>query len=81
MVAEINAAPGSREALEARYGQVWDTSELTRDFTVLSFAAPFVVVTRKSDSAQGSMMFQATPPVFTSVLTHTGRNYEESSRQ
>lgn len=24
-VAEINAEPGSREALEAQHGQVWDT--------------------------------------------------------
>lgn len=70
MVAEINAAPGSREELESKYGQVWDTNELTRDFTVLSFAAPFVVVTRKSDSAQGSMMFQATPRFYFSFDAH-----------
>ena len=32
MLAEINAEPGSREYLEAKHGQVWDTSELARDF-------------------------------------------------
>ena len=25
---EINAEPGSREALEAQYGKVWDTDQL-----------------------------------------------------
>jgi hypothetical protein len=61
MVAEINANPGSREALEAEYGRVWSTSELTQDFAVLSFAAPLVVVTRKSDNAKGTLMFQHAP--------------------
>jgi hypothetical protein len=31
---QINAEPGSREALEARYGQVWDTEQLRQDFDV-----------------------------------------------
>jgi len=39
-LAEINAQPGSREALEAQHGQVWDTEELRRDFEVLGFLAP-----------------------------------------
>src|SRR5271166_5061273 len=30
ILAEINAAPGSREYLEHKHGQVWDTSELQR---------------------------------------------------
>lgn len=30
--AEINAEPGSREALEAQYGQVSDTSGFTAEF-------------------------------------------------
>jgi hypothetical protein len=61
MVAEINAQPGSREYLEAKHGQVWDTSELSNDFEVLGFAAPLVVVTRKSDGQQGSLYFQHSP--------------------
>lgn len=59
--AEINAKPGSREALEAQYGEVWDTSELTRDFDVIGFAAPLVVVRRKSDGMKGSLEFQHQP--------------------
>ena len=55
LVAEINAEPGSRAALEAEHGQVWDTSELTQDFHVTGFMAPFVVVNRKNDGAEGSL--------------------------
>lgn len=60
-VAEINAEPGSREALEAEYGQVWDTQELSRDFEVIGFGAPCVVVKRKSDGQKGSLEFQHQP--------------------
>jgi len=60
-VAEINADPGSREALETQYGQVWDTGELARDFIITGFMAPFVVVRRKSDEVQGSLEFQHQP--------------------
>jgi hypothetical protein len=60
-LAEINAEPGSRQALEAEHGQVWDTQELGRDFTVLGFLAPYVVVRRKSDNKRGSLEFQHHP--------------------
>jgi hypothetical protein len=60
-LAEINAQPGSREALAAQHGQVWDTNELRRDFDVLGFAAPLVVVRRKSDGVRGSLEFQHSP--------------------
>ena len=58
---EINAEPGSREALEAQHGQVWDTAELRNDFSVLGFAALFVIVRRKSDGVRGSLEFQHNP--------------------
>jgi len=61
MVEEINAAPGSREALEASHGQVWDTDELRADFKVDGFMAPMVVVTRTADGVRGTMMFQHRP--------------------
>ncbi len=60
-LAEINTQPGSREALEAQYGQVWTTEELSKDFEVIGFAAPLVVVRRKSDAKQGSLEFQHNP--------------------
>lgn len=63
-LAEINAEPGSREALEAEYGQVWTTQELGRDFDVLGFAAPLVVVRRKADGVRGSLEFQHAPRLY-----------------
>ena len=60
-VAEINANPGSREALEAQHGKVWSTEELTKEFIVSGFAAPFVVVTRRSDGQMGLLEFQHSP--------------------
>jgi hypothetical protein len=64
MLAEINAQPGSREALEAEHGQVWDTQGLGQDFDVLGFAAPLVVVRRRSDGARGSLFFQHSPRLY-----------------
>ena len=61
MVAELNANAGERAALEARYGQVWDTEQLTTDFEVQGFLAPFVVVVRNSDKVRGSLEFQHNP--------------------
>jgi len=60
-LAEINAQPGSREALEAQYGRVWTTAELSEDFEVLGFAAPLVVVRRKADAKKGTLEFQQSP--------------------
>lgn len=60
-VREINAKPGSREELEAKYGQVWDTKELGADFEVMGFMAPYTVVRRRADGVLGSMMFQHYP--------------------
>jgi hypothetical protein len=35
----------------------WTTEDLTRDFEVLNFQAPYVVVRRKADEVLGSMRF------------------------
>ena len=61
MTNELNSKESERERLEKEYGQVWDTSELQRAFTVTGFMAPFVVVIRKSDGVKGSLMFQNSP--------------------
>lgn len=60
-LAEINAEPGSREALEAQHGQVWSTDEMSRDFEAIGFMAPFIVVRRKADRVRGSLEFQHNP--------------------
>ena len=41
--------------------QRWTTAEMTRDFTVHSFLAPFVLVTRKADGAHGTLEFTHSP--------------------
>lgn len=58
-IAKVSADP--RVDLEARYGQLWDTTELGSEFSVSGFAAPYVVVTRKSDGAQGTLLFSHSP--------------------
>ena len=40
MLVEINAQPGSREYLEAKHGQVWDTQQLSDDFEVHRLRRP-----------------------------------------
>ena len=57
----INANVGPRDAMEARYGQVWSTDEMQKEFTVSGFQAPYVVVTRKSDNKVGSLQFAHSP--------------------
>jgi hypothetical protein len=46
---DITLEPGSRAALEAAYGQVWDTSQMTNDFDFLDFMPPLVAVRRRAD--------------------------------
>jgi hypothetical protein len=42
----------------------WSTEELQRDFDVLGFQAPFVVVRRRSDGVKGSLQFNHNPRVY-----------------
>ena len=70
MVSEINSNPNDREALTATYGPVWDTEELSRDFEVKDFMAPFVVVKRKADGVKGSLMFQGSPRFYFSFTPY-----------
>lgn len=63
-LAEINAEPGSREALTVQHGRVWSTDELREEFEVLGFMAPYVVVRRRSDGVKGSLEFQHNPRFF-----------------
>ena len=69
-VREINTNPRAREVLQTEYGQVWDTTQLAKEFEVLGFAAPFVVVRRKSDRMLGSLEFQHSPRVYFNFMPH-----------
>jgi hypothetical protein len=67
---EINAEPGSREALEAQYGKVWTTIELAEEFEVIGFMAPLVVVRRRADGVKGSLEFQHNPRLYFDFRPH-----------
>ena len=69
-LAEINVEPGSREALEAKYGQVWDTDQMTEEFQAIGFMAPLIVVRRKSDGVKGSLEFQHSPRLYFNWQPH-----------
>ncbi len=58
------SGPTPREVLEQTHGRVWDTSQLTEDFEVIGFLAPFVAVRRKSDGQKGSLSFQHSPRLY-----------------
>ena len=70
---EINAVPGSREALEAKHGQVWDTDQMMEEFQVIGFMAPICVVERRSDGVKGSVEFQHSPRYYFSFQPHEGK--------
>ena len=53
-----------RADLEAQHGPVWDYTQLRQDFDVLGFAAPYVVVVRKSDRQKGSLCFTHSPRLY-----------------
>lgn len=69
-LAEINIVPGSREDLEAKFGQVWDTGELSEEFQAIGFLAPLIVVRRRSDGAKGSLEFQNNPRLYFNWQPH-----------
>lgn len=61
LVRQLNAEPKGRAALELKHGQVWDTQELGRDYEVIGFLAPLVMVRRRSDAVLGTLFFQHEP--------------------
>ena len=61
---EINGEPTGRETLATNYGRVWETAELSAEFEVLGFMAPYVVVKRKADGCKGSLEFQHSPRLY-----------------
>jgi len=69
-IVEINLVPGSREALEAAHGQVWDTSQLTQEFEAIGFMAPFIMVRRRTDGVKGSLEFQHSPRFYFNWQPH-----------
>jgi hypothetical protein len=59
-----------RQALAGLYGPIWNTDELIRDFEAIGFAAPLVVVRRRSDGVKGSLRFINDPRTYFSFEPH-----------
>lgn len=57
----FNSEALDRRVLQLKYGKVWNTAELSQDFDVEGFLAPYVVVRRKTDGKRGSLQFQHNP--------------------
>lgn len=60
-VAEINSENNTRQTLEEKHGQVWNTDEMQEEFDAIGFMAPLIVVSRKSDGVKGSLEFSHNP--------------------
>ncbi len=45
-------------------GPTWTTETLIREFEALRFAAPYVVVRRRSDGKVGSLLFRHEPRLY-----------------
>lgn len=48
-------------AVVASGGQTWTTAELTAEFEVMGFMAPYVVARRRADGVRGSLEFTHSP--------------------
>jgi hypothetical protein len=57
----MEAPTQTREQLEAKHGQVWDSYTLARDYEVESFSGHCVVATRRTDGKRGVLVFQRYP--------------------
>ncbi len=60
----------TRKLIEAQQGQVWSPDELAKDFDVLDFAAPLVIVRRKTDAVLGSLFFSHEPRFYWGFRPH-----------
>ncbi len=67
-----NGAPEADLAEVIKNGEErWDTEALRREFDVKSFAAPFVIVQRKSNGQKGQLEFTHSPRVYFNWTPHT----------
>jgi hypothetical protein len=58
---EMIAAGQPTKDLAQCADQIWDTEQLSAEFTVLAFLAPFAIVRRKRDGKCGSVEFIHSP--------------------
>lgn len=51
-------------------GQEWDLQALQQEFEVIQFAAPVVIVRRKSDNKLGTVFFRHHPRIYFDFKPH-----------
>lgn len=63
---ESNNEETERARLEKIYGigNVWNTSEVTQNFEILSFLAPYCAAIRRTDGKKGLLQFQHNPRLY-----------------
>lgn len=61
--AEVTPEKELREELEQKYGplNVWNSKEVSEEFVIEGFLAPYCTVIRRSDSAEGTLEFCHSP--------------------
>jgi len=62
----VQAEQSHNDLAQARINgeRQWTTAEMTAEFEVMGFSAPFVVVRRRSDGKVGSLEFTPSPRVY-----------------
>ncbi len=75
--AQTDDMESERARLRQAHGEVWNTEELSRDFRVIGFMAPFVVVQEKSSGRKESLLFQDHPRFYFGFY-YDFKNKEES---
>jgi hypothetical protein len=58
-IVEINSDEITRESLESKHGEIWDTTQLQQSFTVLGFMSPYCIV--EKNGTKGSVEFSHSP--------------------
>jgi len=58
---ESNDPEIERSRLEKKHGKVWSTEELTENFEIKGFLAPFIMVRSKKTGKDGVLEFQHLP--------------------
>ena len=62
-----------RAEFEAKYGKVWNTTELQEDYAVEGFGYGLCVVRRKADGVRGSLDFTHSPRFYYNFVAHEGK--------
>lgn len=65
---ELKIADYGRTEVPVAEQECWTTEELRRDFEVLGFQAPYVVVRRRADGVEGTLEFVHAPRVYFSFV-------------